>query len=82
MSGVEDKPKKIRRHRGNTLGKWEVTIVKAVVARGGPFTNDQDILAYFTRPTRSVNHLLISEIRKEAKHNHRLDLSSGCVVQA
>ncbi|KRS19254.1 hypothetical protein XM52_04625 [Roseovarius indicus] len=39
-----------------------------MIARGSPFANDQDILAYFTRPTRSVNHRLISEIRSEAKH--------------
>ena len=39
-----------------------------MIARGGAFTNDQDILAYFTRPTRSVNHRLIGEIRTEAKH--------------
>lgn len=39
-----------------------------MIARGSLFTNDQDILAYFTRPTRSVNHRLISEIRNEAKH--------------
>ena len=26
------------------------------------------ILAYFTRPTRSINHRLIGEIRTEAKH--------------
>ncbi|MFW5678618.1 MAG: DUF3644 domain-containing protein, partial [Rhodosalinus sp.] len=45
-----------------------MAIVKAMIARGSPFTNDQDILAYFTRPTRSVNHRLISEIRTEAKH--------------
>ncbi|OCP03950.1 hypothetical protein BC374_26465 [Ensifer sp. LC13] len=30
--------------------------------------NDQDILAYFTRPTRTVNHRLISEIRSQKKH--------------
>lgn len=37
-----------------------------MLARGG--YNDQDILAYFTRPTRSVNHRVISEIRNETKH--------------
>jgi len=63
----EETPKKKRR-RGNTLENWEVAIVKARISRGSPFTNDQDILAYFTRPTRSVNHRLISEIRNEAKH--------------
>jgi hypothetical protein len=40
--------------------------VKAMLERGG--YNDQDILAYFTRPTRSVNHRVISEIRTGAKH--------------
>lgn len=62
------KTKKTKRRRGHTLENWEVAIVKAMISRGSPFTNDQDILAYFTRPTRSVNHRLISEIRNEAKH--------------
>ena len=62
-----DKPKKkIKRRRGNTLEKWEVALVKAMLAKNE--YNDQDILAYFTRPTRSVNHRLIGEIRTEAKH--------------
>ncbi|MEM9170343.1 MAG: DUF3644 domain-containing protein [Pseudomonadota bacterium] len=65
---AEKKAKAVRRRRGNTLEKWEVAIVKAMINRGNPFTNDQDVLAYFTRPTRSVNHRLISEIRNEAKH--------------
>lgn len=60
--------RKIKRRRGNTLEKWEVSIVKAMITRGGDFTNDQDILAYFTRPTRSVNHRLISQIRSGDKH--------------
>lgn len=30
--------------------------------------NDQDILAYFTRPTRSINHRVISEIRNKTKY--------------
>ena len=37
-----------------------------MLARKG--SNDQDILAYFTRPTRSVNHRAIGEIRTEKKH--------------
>ena len=41
-----------------------------MLERGG--YNDQDILAYFTRPTRSVNHRVISEIRTGAKHGGRL----------
>lgn len=68
MVDQENTTKKIRRRRGNTLENWEVALVKAMVARGGAFTNDQDILAYFTRPTRTVNHRLIGEIRTEAKH--------------
>ena len=39
-----------------------------MINRGGSFTNDQDILAYFTRPTRSINHRLIGEIRAAHKH--------------
>ena len=62
------KTKKTKRRRGNTLESWEIAIVKTMIGRGSQFTNDQDILAYFTRPTRSVNHRLISEIRSEAKH--------------
>jgi hypothetical protein len=62
------KLKPTKRRRGNTLEKWEVGIVKTMFRRGDPFTNDQDILAYFTRPTRSINHRLIGEIRNEIKH--------------
>ena len=44
----------------------EIALIKAMLLRGG--YNDQDILAYFTRPTRSVNHRAIGEIRTETKH--------------
>ena len=54
------------RRRGHTLERWEVALVKAMLGRGG--YNDQDILAHFTRPTRSVNHRVIAEIRTGAKH--------------
>ena len=37
-------------------------MVKAMLATRGH--NDQDILAYFTRPNRSINHRVIAEIRK------------------
>ncbi|HVB82940.1 MAG TPA: DUF3644 domain-containing protein [Candidatus Binataceae bacterium] len=37
-----------------------------MLERGG--YNDQDILAYFTRPTRSINHRVISEIRTGARY--------------
>ncbi len=55
-----------RRKRGNILEEREIALIKAMLARGG--YNDQDILAYFTRPTRSVNHRAIAEIRTETKH--------------
>ena len=53
------------RKRGNTLERWEIALIKAMQERGG--YNDQDILAYFTRPSRSINHARISEIRTGAK---------------
>jgi hypothetical protein len=55
------------RKRGHSLEKWEIALIKAMVAKGN-WPNDQDILAYFTRPTRSVNHRAIGEIKKEQKH--------------
>jgi hypothetical protein len=53
------------RRPGNTLEKWEVAIVKAMLARKYV---PQDIQAYFSRPTRSINHARISEIRDGTKH--------------
>jgi hypothetical protein len=41
-------------------------LVKAMLERRN--CTDQDILAYFTRPIRSVNHRLIAQIRKETIH--------------
>src|SRR5579859_429374 len=51
--------------RGTPLERWEIALVKAMLPQ---YSNDQDILAYFTRPTRSVNHRVIAEIRTEKKH--------------
>ncbi|MGN6410958.1 MAG: DUF3644 domain-containing protein, partial [Nitrobacter sp.] len=44
-----------------SLGSWEVALVKAFLQ----FTemNNQDILPYFSRPGRSINHRVIEEIR-------------------
>lgn len=53
------------RRPGNTLERWEVSLVKAMLARD--FV-PQDIQAYFSRPTRSINHARISEIRDGTKH--------------
>ncbi|MBX5157691.1 DUF3644 domain-containing protein [Rhizobium sp. NZLR8] len=59
--------RRVRRRGGNTLDRWEVPLVKAMLLRKE--YNDQDILAYFTRPTRTVNHRLIGEIRAGSKHD-------------
>ena len=56
--------KKPRRRKGRGLDDWEVALVKAMLLRGGEFSVDQDVLAYFSRPTRSINHRLIGQIRK------------------
>lgn len=53
------------RRPGNTLEKWEVALVKAMLAKRYV---PQDIQAYFSRPTRSINHARISEIRDGTKH--------------
>lgn len=69
MTTEEDQPeghKLPKRRRGHHLERWEVAIVKAMLDEKK--YNDQDILAFFTRPTRSINHRLISEIRSEKKH--------------
>ena len=55
------------RRRGNKLERWEIALVKAMIA-DGRWPNDQDILAHFTRPTRSINHRAIAEIGTGAKH--------------
>jgi hypothetical protein len=55
------------RRRGNKLERWEIALIKAMVA-DGRWPNDQDILAHFTRPTRSINHRAIAEIRTGVKH--------------
>jgi hypothetical protein len=55
------------RRRGNKLERWEIALVKAMVA-DARWPSDQDILAHFTRPTRSINHRAISEIRTGTKH--------------
>lgn len=53
------------RRSGNKLEKWEVSLVKTMLAKKYV---PQDIQAYFSRPIRSINHARISEIRDETKH--------------
>jgi hypothetical protein len=55
----------VARRPGNRLEKWEVAIVKSMLAKKYV---PQDIQAYFSRPTRSINHARISEIRNGSKH--------------
>jgi hypothetical protein len=60
------KAEKVRRRGGHKLQLWKIAIVKAMFARGG--YQDHDIQAYFTRPTRTINHARIKEIRDGTKH--------------
>lgn len=55
-----------RRNAANKLERWEISLIKRMIA--STRLNDQDILAYFTRPTRSINHARISEIRGGRRH--------------
>src|SRR4051794_3663455 len=54
------------RNPKNKLEHWEVALAKAMIARGG--LNDQEILAYFMRPGRTINHARIKEIRDGSRH--------------
>lgn len=47
--------------RSNNLKNYEVSLIKLMLSNG-QYSAYQDILAYFTRPNRSVNHARISEI--------------------
>ena len=53
------------RRPGNSLHKWEVAIVKAMLERDYV---PQDIHAYFSRPTRSINGARISGIKDGKVH--------------
>lgn len=55
-----------KRNRENKLTVLEVGLVKAMLAEGD--LNDQAILAYFTRPGRTVNHARVAEIRDGKRH--------------
>jgi hypothetical protein len=49
-----------------SLENWEIALIKAMITEKK--WNDQDILAYFTRPTRSINHARIGAIRNGTKY--------------
>jgi hypothetical protein len=55
----------LAKRRGNTLEKWEVALVKAMLAQR---FIPQDIQSYFSRPTRSINNARITEIKSGANH--------------
>jgi hypothetical protein len=60
---------------GASLEDWEVALVKAMLARGR--WNDQEILAYFTRPLRTVNHRVIAQIRKRTRFREIASATEG-----
>jgi Protein of unknown function (DUF3644) len=45
----------------DSLAVWEIALIKAFMSSTG--MNDQEILPYFSRPGRSINHRVIAEIR-------------------
>jgi hypothetical protein len=49
----------------NKLVRWEIAIVKSMLDKG---YIPQDIQSYFSRPTRSINHGRIKEIKDGVKH--------------
>lgn len=55
------------RKRGNRLECREIALIQAMITNSR-WPDDQDILACFTRPTRSINHRAIAEIRTGKKH--------------
>ena len=50
-----------KRRSKNYLHDWEISIVKAMLHYA--YTSDQKILAYFTRPERTINHRVIAQTR-------------------
>lgn len=55
-----------KKRKGNRLERWEIALVKAMLQKG-EYT-DQDILAYFSRPSRSINPARVAEIKKGEMH--------------
>jgi len=53
--------------RSDRLKRWEIAIIKAMIARGD--RNDQEIQSFFTRPSRTINHARISDIRNARKYH-------------
>lgn len=53
--------------RTASLEEWEIALIKAMLDRG---YIKQDIQAYFTRPTRSINQARISGIVGASKYQH------------
>lgn len=70
----------VRRNKNNKLAHWEIAIIKSMLDDGN-FGNDQDILAYFTRPTRSINHRAIGEIRTGKKHSRVISAKNEVLQQ-
>ncbi len=56
----------VKQSRKNKLERSEVALVRALLATGTH--NEEDIVAYYTCPSRPINHARISEIRTSARH--------------
>jgi hypothetical protein len=57
---------KSKRNPANRLERWEISLIRAMTADGK--YADQEIQAYFTRLTRTINHARILEIREGRRH--------------
>lgn len=55
---------KPRKRRPLVIEDWEVSLIKAMCKT---IKSDQDILPYFSRPNRSINHRVIGEIRNNKR---------------
>jgi len=63
-----------RRNKNTKLLHWEVRLIKAMIEHC-PDKTDQDILPYFTRPTRSINQARIGGIHKGSNHKSTVPAS-------
>jgi len=67
-----------KRNKKGRPEKWEIAIIKAIIEKY-PKTemSNQDILAYFSRPTRSLNSRVISEIRNDADYSRDISKANS-----
>ncbi|MEO1029021.1 MAG: hypothetical protein AAFX02_08180 [Pseudomonadota bacterium] len=65
---------------GNQLKPWEVSIIKAMIASAK--FKKQQIVAYFSRPDRSINQARISEIENGHDRYKDIPLATDAELQS